>query len=53
MENDYNGKKVLIINMGGKTTELVTFVGTKITETKNLNIGVADLLNNFNKVNEK
>ena len=34
MENDYNNKKVLIINMGGKTTELVTFVGTKITDTK-------------------
>lgn len=53
LENDYNNKKVLIINMGGKTTELVTFVGTKITDTKNLNIGVADLLNNFDKVNEK
>ncbi|HAB66318.1 MAG TPA: hypothetical protein DCE23_03020, partial [Firmicutes bacterium] len=46
-------KKVLIINMGGKTTELVTFVGRDITDTKNLNIGVADLLNNFSKVNEK
>ena len=53
MENDYNDKKVLIINMGGKTTELVTFEGSKITDTKNLNIGVADLLNNFNKVNEQ
>ena len=53
MENDYNNKKVLIINMGGKTTELVTFVGPKITDTKNLTIGVADLLNNFDKVNEK
>lgn len=53
MENDYNSKKVLIINMGGKTTELVTFVGSKITNTKNLNLGVADLLNNFDKVNEK
>lgn len=52
MSNDYNNKKVLIINMGGKTTELVTFVGTKITDTKNLNIGVADLLNNFSKVND-
>lgn len=51
MENDYNGKKVLIINMGGKTTELVTFVGKEITKTQNLNIGVADLLNNFDKVN--
>ena len=53
MENDYNRKKVLIINMGGKTTELVTFVGDKIVDTKNLTIGVADLLNNFDKVNEK
>ena len=52
MENDYNGKKVLIINMGGKTTELVTYVGTKITATQNLNLGVADLLNNFSKVND-
>ena len=53
MENDYNNKKVLIINMGGKTTELVTFVENKITDTKNLTIGVADLLNNFDKVNEE
>lgn len=53
MENDYNGKKVLIINMGGKTTELVTYVGTKITNTMNLTIGVADLLNNFVRVNDK
>lgn len=53
MQNDYNGKKVLIINMGGKTTELVTFVGKEITNTQNINIGVADVLNNFNKVNEK
>lgn len=53
MQNDYNGKKVLIINMGGKTTELVTFVGKDITSTENINIGVADLLNNFDMVNEK
>lgn len=39
--------------MDGKTTELVTFVGTKITDTKNLTTGVADLLNKFDKVNEK
>lgn len=52
MQNDYNGKKVLIINMGGKTTELVTFVGSEITGTKNLTVGVADLLNGFSKVND-
>lgn len=53
MENDYNDKKVLIINMGGKTTELVTYKGKEIIGRKNLEIGVADLLNNFDKVNEK
>lgn len=53
MENDYNGKKVLIINMGGKTTELVTFKGKDIVGNKNLKIGVADLLNNFAKVNDE
>ena len=53
MQNDYNGKKVLIINMGGKTTELVTFVDKKIVDTRNLNVGVADLLNEFTKVNQK
>ncbi len=52
MQNDYNGKKVLIINMGGKTTELVTFVGDKVVGTQNLTIGVADLLNEFDKINE-
>jgi exopolyphosphatase/pppGpp-phosphohydrolase len=53
MQNDYNGNKVLIINMGGKTTELVTFIGKDITNTQNINVGVADLLNNFDRVNEK
>ena len=53
LQNDYNNKKVLIINMGGKTTELVTFIGSKITDTQNLTVGVADLLNNFDKVNDK
>jgi len=52
MEHDYNGKKVLIINMGGRTTELVTFQDSAITRTHNLNVGVADLLNHFTKVNE-
>jgi hypothetical protein len=52
MENDYNNHKVLIINMGGKTTELVTFIGNKISDIKKINIGVADILNNFENINE-
>ncbi len=51
MQNDYNGKKVLIINMGGKTTELVTFLGNKLIDTKKIQVGVADLLNEFALVN--
>lgn len=53
MEGDYNDKKVMIINMGGKTTELVTFENNKITERHNLNVGVAELLNKFPNVNDK
>ena len=52
MEHEYNDKKVLIINMGGKTTELVTYHHGKVTDTKNLTIGVAEMLNQFSKVND-
>ena len=52
MENNYNNKKVLVINMGGKTTELVTFENNKITERSNLKVGVADLLNAFPDANQ-
>lgn len=53
MEADYNNKKVMIINMGGKTTEIVTIVKNEITKRYNLKIGVADLLNNFKGVNDE
>lgn len=53
MDNDYQNKKVMIINMGGKTTELVTFKDNKIIDRKNLKIGVADLLNEFPNSNDK
>lgn len=52
MDNNYNNKKVLVINMGGKTTELVTFENNKITERSNLKVGVADLLNAFPDANQ-
>lgn len=51
-EHNYNNKKVMIINMGGKTTELVTFDKGIITSRENLKIGVADLLNGFINVND-
>lgn len=53
MEGDYNNKKVMIINMGGKTTEIVTINKGAITERYNLKVGVAELLNNFPEVNDK
>lgn len=52
MQNDYNNKKVLIINMGGKTTELVTYKNNEIVSTHNLKVGVADILNNFEDINK-
>ena len=52
MEGDYNNKKVLIINMGGKTTELVTIDKGEVTDRKNIEIGVAELLNEFPNVND-
>jgi exopolyphosphatase/pppGpp-phosphohydrolase len=52
MENDYNNQKVMIINMGGKTTEIITFQNNEITNRLNLKIGVAELLNKFPLINE-
>lgn len=52
MENNYGSKKVMIINMGGKTTELITFLDNKIIDRKNLKIGVAELLNEFPNSND-
>lgn len=51
MEGYYNDKKVLILNMGGKTTELVTYYKGKVIGEQKLSIGVSDLLINFPKAN--
>jgi len=48
----YAGKKVLVINMGGKTTEIVSVLRDGTTKTQLLKIGVADLLNQFPSVND-
>jgi exopolyphosphatase/pppGpp-phosphohydrolase len=53
MDNNYGGKKVMIVNMGGKTTELIIFKNNVIADRKNLKIGVAELLNEFPGVNDK
>jgi hypothetical protein len=49
----FGNKKVMVINMGGKTTEIVSVIPGDAHQTKLLKIGVADLLNEFPMVNEQ
>ncbi|GHT84562.1 hypothetical protein FACS1894137_07770 [Spirochaetia bacterium] len=53
MCNNYNNKKIMVINMGGKTTEIVTFEKNSIASRKNIKTGVAELLNAFPGVNDQ
>lgn len=48
---NYNNKKVMVINMGGKTTEIVTIKDGTAEKRMNINVGVAELLNKFPEVN--
>lgn len=52
MQGIYNNKKVLMVNMGGKTTELIVYDKGNATIRKNLTIGVAEILNNFPEIND-
>lgn len=49
----YNKKnKVLLINVGGGSTELVVMEKGYVVETKNLDLGVSNVLLAFSKINE-
>lgn len=52
MQGIYNSKKVLMVNMGGKTTELIVYDKGNVIKRENLNIGVAEILNNFPEIND-
>ena len=52
MYGDYNKKRIMMINMGGKTTELVIFADNKVEEKVNLDIGVGDIIEAFPNINE-
>lgn len=51
MQGNYNNR-VMMVNMGGKTTELVVFDDNKVENKINLNVGVADVLNAFPNIND-
>jgi len=53
LENDYAGKKIMVINMGGKSTELVTFQNNIVTDRSNIDLGVGDLITKFPEANEE
>ena len=55
MQGNYKNR-VMMVNMGGKTTELVVFNDDKVENRVNLNIGVSDVFEqcpNINELNNK
>lgn len=53
MQGIYDRKKVLMVNMGGKTTELIVYDKGNVIKKKNLSIGVAEIMNNFPEINDE
>lgn len=51
MQGNYNKKRIMMVNMGGKTTEIVFFSDDKVEDKVNLDIGVSDILEKFPNIN--
>ena len=51
MQGNYHNR-VMMVNMGGKTTELVIFNDDKVENRVNLNVGVSDIFDKFKDINE-
>lgn len=50
----YKGKKpILLINIGGGSTELVILVGDEAIETHNINLGVGTILKEYSTINQQ
>ena len=47
-----NDSVLLVINIGGKTTELVWYIGNEVIEKVKMDIGVGTILKKFNLINE-
>lgn len=52
MQGIYDGKRILMVNMGGKTTELVVIDKGNGKEKVNLDLGVGDILKQFPTIND-
>ena len=52
MYGNYNNKRIMMVNMGGKTTELVIFSNNKVEKKINLDIGVGDVNEHFPQIND-
>lgn len=53
MQGIYDSKRVLMVNMGGKTTELIVYDKGNVIKRTSINIGVAEILNNFPEINDE
>ena len=53
MQGIYDSKRVLMVNMGGKTTELIVYDKGNVIKRTSVNIGVAEILNNFPEINDE
>ena len=51
MQGTYN-KRVMMVNMGGKTTELVIFDNDTVENRVNLTVGVSDVFDKYPNINE-
>lgn len=51
MQGVYNNR-VMMVNMGGKTTELVIFNNDKVENRVNLTVGVSDVFDKYPNINE-
>ncbi len=49
----YDSKRILMVNIGSKQTELLVYDKANIANRKTLNIGVTEIVNNFPTINEK
>ena len=48
----YKGKEpILLVNIGGGSTELVVMKGRKVMEAKNIDLGVSSILSEFITIN--